>query len=43
MAGVAVVRGASLAIEQIEDFLALEICRISKNSVLFTTLRISSQ
>ena len=42
VAGVAVVRGASLAIEQIEDFFALEIFRISKNSFLLTTFRSSS-
>ena len=42
MAGVAGVRGASLAIEQIEDFFALEIFKISKNSFLLTTIQISS-
>ena len=36
MAGVAVAGGASLAIEKIEDFFALEIFRISKNFFLLT-------
>ena len=42
MAGVAVAGGASVAIEKIEDFFALEIFKISKNSFLLTTIQISS-
>ena len=42
VAGVAVAGGASLAIEKIEDFFALEIFRISKNFFVLTIVRISS-